>query len=438
MVLNTLGAGRWGGSVPLKPSSKPLSFLLLQGVSSPFFARLADALECSGHKVHKVNFSAGDLAFWFPRKNRTHFRDDTRQLPAFLEHIWQRHGITDQILFGDRRPIHRAAVEKAERFGVRTHVFEEGYFRPFWVTLEREGVNGHSLLPRDPGWFRAAAQLIDKQPTQTPEQFHSAFRKRAGYDVLYHVVGALNPLLNPRYRNHASITAPVVYAGYMARFARLPLWRKRDTQLINRLCEEASRHPFFLLPLQLNTDAQIHHHSRFDNMQEVIEYVLASFAKHAPATARILIKNHPLDMGLVNYPRLIKKLTKHFNLAGRVEYIETGDLEQSLRSAAGTVTVNSTVGITALENRCPTLCLSDPIYNLPGLTDQSDMDDFWQNPMHPDQNLFQAFRDVVLFATQVNGGFYCHHGISLAAENAADILCSQQSPLGYLLETCPP
>jgi len=422
----------------VRPAAKPLSFLLLQGVSSPFFARLADALRAHGHAVHKVNFSAGDFAFWFPRKNGTHFRAHLEQLPAFLENIWQRYEITDQILFGDRRPIHRAAVEKAERFGVRTHVFEEGYFRPFWVTLEREGVNGHSLLPRDLDWFRAASEYLYEQPAEKPQRFHSAFRKRAGYDVLYHVAGALNPLLNPRYKNHAPITAPVEYAGYIARFARLPIWRKRDAQLINRLCNESDQYPFFLLPLQLNTDAQIHHHSRFDHMQEVIEYVLESFAKHALPESRILIKNHPLDMGLVNYPRLIKKLIKRFNLEGRVEYIETGDLGQAVKSAAGTVTVNSTVGIVALENKCPTLCLSDPIYNLPGLTDQSDMDDFWQRPMRPDQDLFQAFRNVVIYATQINGGFYCYDGISLAVENAAKMLCSEQSPLGYLLEACPP
>ena len=417
---------------------KPLSFLLLQGVSSPFFARLADALRECGHKVHKINFNAGDLVFWFPRSHRTHFRGNLEQLPEFLKSIWQEFGITDQILFGDRRPVHRAAFDKAEQFGVRTHVFEEGYFRPFWVTLEREGVNGHSLLPRDPDWFRAAAGCLDAQPTEKPKRFHSAFWKRAAYDVLYHVAGLINSVLNPRYKIHAPITAPVEYAGYLSRFARLPKWRTRDAELINRLCKEAPEYPFFLLPLQLNADAQIHHHSRFDNMHQVIESVLESFADNAPSGVRLLIKNHPLDMGLVNYPRHIRKLSKRLGLEGRVEYIETGNLEQALGSAAGTVTVNSTVGLVALEKECPTLCLSDPIYNLPGLTDQRDMDNFWQEPVKPDQNLFEAFRKVVTYATQINGGFYCHDGISLAVESAVNTLSTDQSPLQYLLEACPP
>jgi capsular polysaccharide export protein len=414
----------------------PRSFLLLQGVASPFFARLADALRTAGHRVFKVNFNAGDLAFWLPRYGASHFRGLLDTLPAWLESIWQQEGITDQILFGDRRPVHRAAIEKAERFGIRTHVFEEGYFRPFWVTLEREGVNGHSLLPRDPDWFRAAAAHASDGPP--PGRFKSAFRKRAGYDVIYHLAGLLNPLLNPRYETHAPITAPVEYAGYMLRFARLPRWRKRDAALIDRLCHEADRHPFYLLPLQLNTDAQIRDHSRFEHMLEVIEYVLESFAAHASSHARLLIKNHPLDMGLVNYPREIRNLARRFGVESRIEYVETGNLEQAVRSAKGTVTVNSTVGMVALQLGCPTLCLSDPIYNLPGMTYQQGIDAFWRAPTAPDASLFYDFHRVVTHATQVNGGFYCRDGIELAVHNAAKVLCAERSPLEQLLEACPP
>ncbi|WP_432697883.1 capsule biosynthesis protein [Marinobacterium sp. YM272] len=413
------------------------SFLMLQGVASPFFARLADALRACGHKVYKVNYNAGDLAFWFPRGDHAHYRGTLEQLPAFLESLWQKWGITDQILFGDRRPVHRAAVESAERFGVRTHVFEEGYFRPFWVTLEREGVNGHSLLPRDPDWFRSAATFLRDLPEEKPNRFRSAFRKRAGYDVIYHVAGMLNLFLNPRYQTHSPITAPVEYAGYIARFMRLPFWRKRDAQVIDRLCRESADHPFYLLPLQLNTDAQIRDHSRFDNMQQAIEYVLESFARKASVFSRLLIKNHPLDMGLVDYPGQIDQIVKRLGLVGRVEYIETGNLEKALKSASGTVTVNSTVGMVSLEKNCPTLCLSDPIYNLPGLTWQGEMDDFWQGGGQPDAALFEAFRKVVVHATQINGGFYCFDGISLAVENSAKVLCTEKTPFESLLEACP-
>lgn len=433
-VLSTLGHLSGIGT---NLAVKTRSFLMLQGVASPFFARLADALRACGHKVYKVNFNAGDLAYWIPRGDRAHFRGSLEQLPAFIESLWKRWGITDQILFGDRRPVHRAAVEKAERFGIRTHVFEEGYFRPFWVTLEREGVNGHSLLPRDPDWFRAAAVYLRDQPEQKPKRFHSAFRKRSGYDVIYHVAGMLNLVLNPRYQTHSPITAPVEYAGYILRFMRLPFWRKRDAAVIDRLCREADEVPFYLLPLQLNTDAQIRDHSRFDNMLQAMEYILESFARNAPGKSRLLIKNHPLDMGLVDYPGQIALLVKRFELENRVEYIETGNLEKAIKSAAGTVTVNSTAGMVALGHGCPTLCLSDPIYNLPGLTWQNGLDSFWRDAGPADTELFEAFRKVVVHATQINGGFYCYDGIEMAVENSAKVLCADNQPLERLLRACP-
>lgn len=409
------------------------TFLFLQGVASPFFARLAAALEASGHGVVRVNFNAGDAVYWLGRKS-SNYRGSLASLAEYLEDLYVEHGVTDQVLFGDRRPVHRPAVERAERFGIRTHVFEEGYFRPFWVTLERDGVNGHSLLPRDPDWFRRAAEHLPEP--SAPERFRTAFRKRAFYDVMYHLPGLLNSILYPYYRTHAPISAPLEYAGYVGRWARLPFWRNRDAALVERLCGEAA--PLYILPLQLNTDAQIRDHSRFQNMLEVLEYVLSSFSQCASADARLLIKNHPLDMGLVNYPKHLRLLAQRYQLQGRVWFVETGNLDQILDQAAGVVTVNSTVGMLALDRSCPTLCLSDPVYNLPGLTAQCGLDEFWEKKTAPDPVLHNAFKQVVTFATQVNGGFYCADGMALAVRNSAEILVAHESPLEWLLRVCPP
>jgi capsular polysaccharide export protein len=87
----------------------------------------------------------------------------------------------------------------------------------------------------------------------------------------------------------------------------------------------------------------------------------------------------------------------------------------------------------ALEEGCPTLTLSNPIYNLPGLTCQQPLEAFWQVAQAPDASLYAAFRQVVMAATQVNGGFYCAAGIDLAAKNSSRVLTAQKSPLEQLL-----
>ncbi len=404
------------------------SFLFLQGPATPFFARLARYLASQGHKVHRIHFNVGDVAYWSGGPARP-YRGELAELCDFLDHVYRRHCITDQVLFGDRRPTHRPALQHGQASGVRTHVFEEGYFRPWWVTLEREGVNRHSLLPRDPNWFLDTGKRLGEQ--LKPIKFSSPFYKRAIHDVIYHVAGLANPLIFPRYRTHVGVTAPVEYAGYVRRFALLRLIRKRERRRALEIA--ASGRPYYVLPLQLNTDAQILDHSRFEHMGEVIEYVLESFAQHAPADTKIVIKNHPLDIGLLNYGKIIRACERRFAIAGRAEYLEDGDLTALVRSARGVVTVNSTVGIVALEQGTPTLTLSDSIYNLPGLTNQMPLDVFWRNTAPADQYLFSLFRRCVMHATQINGGFYCEKGISLAVENSAKLLTAKRSPLEELL-----
>lgn len=404
------------------------SFLFLQGPSTPFSTRLADRLAAEGHAVHRINFCAGDALYWGPRPS-WRYCGGVDELRDFLDDKYRRFKITDQILFGDRRPVHRPAVDHGQTCGVRTHVFEEGYFRPWWVTLEREGVNGHSLLPRDPGWFREKGERLGEPDGIVP--FSSPFRVRAVHDVAYHIAGLLNSLLYPRYHNHAPITAPVEYAGYVRRFAMLRLIRRREHERVEALI--SSKRHYFVLPLQLNSDAQIRDHSRFRDMGEVIEYVVESFARNAPSDCHLVIKNHPLDMGFMPYARIVAETERRYGLEGRLHFLEDGDLVALVKYARGVVTVNSTAGLVVLEQGTPVITLSDPIYNLPELTSQDHLDDFWRNPLPPDAEFFSRFRRVVLHATQINGGFYCRKGIELAVENASVVLTAEKSPLERLL-----
>ena len=160
---------------------------------------------------------------------------------------------------------------------------------------------------------------------------------------------------------------------------------------------------------------------------------MGSFAAHAPGDALLCIKNHPLDMGLVNYPRVIARLERYYGLEGRIVYLESGDLNVLLKRTAGTVTINSTVGIVSLEHQRPTLALSDPIYNLSGLTFPGSLDEFWQRPPPPSAELFDSFRHTLMHTVQLNGGFYCRPGIDLAVTNAVHALEAERSPLEILL-----
>jgi len=191
------------------------------------------------------------------------------------------------------------------------------------------------------------------------------------------------------------------------------------------------------LPLQLNNDAQIREHSPFADMPEVLRVVLESFARAAPVGTKLLIKNHPLDYGTVDYPRVINEFAREFALERRVAFIESGPLASIVARCAGVVTVNSTVGSVALDQSRPLFTLGEAIYHMPGLSFSGMLDEFWQHAEAPDSALYQAFRRVVMHATQINGGFYTRPAIEIALRNVLPALAAVPSRLEYLL-ACDP
>ena len=62
---------------------------------------------------------------------------------------------------------------------------------------------------------------------------------------------------------------------------------------------------YFLFPLQVYCDAQLEH-SPFASMEEAIHQVLSSFAVHAPADARLVIKHHPMDRPYREYGAMLR------------------------------------------------------------------------------------------------------------------------------------
>lgn len=408
--IHTMGQGRFydGKMTP------PRRFLFLQGVCSPFFNRLGLMLRSRGHYVRKVNFTAGDWVYW--RQGETiGFRGPMLALGDFYAHQFRDGGITDIVLFGDCRPVHRPAIALAQSAGIRVHVFEEGYFRPYWITVERDGVNGNSRLPRDPAWYRNEAKAIPHFDNGVP--FHSPFWKRAAYDVGYNFWAGLNPLLYPGVCSHVPHSPLTEYVGYIRRGLRIKYRDYTSHRVEARLIEQAEARPFYLVPLQLTTDSQIRFHSPFESMAQALRQTMESFASAAPTHARLAAKIHPLDPGLVDYRALIHRWATDMGIKDRVFYLESGNLPSLLSNTAGVVTVNSTVGPSALIHSKPTIVLGTAIYNMPGLTFQGTLDNFWTQGEAPDRTLTLNFRDVVIHKTQVNGGYYSGAGIALAIQN---------------------
>lgn len=397
------------------------TFLFLQGPHGSYFARLGGALAARGHRVHRINLCGGDRHDW--PGPATNYRGTRRNWPTFFDDFIVDHDVTDLVLFGDCRPAHSSAHGMAQLRGVRVHVVEEGYLRPDFVTLEEGGVNGHSPMPRDPHWFRAEAARLPDIPNLPPVP--SSFRRRVDETMRHLLATAIQKPLFPFYRNHRPLSSATEGLGWLLRSAVGPIERRRSQQAMERLGDK----PFFLLPLQLNSDYQIRVHSPFGDMRAALRFIIKSFAKAAPVETHLLVKRHPLDAGLIPWRRITRALARTYGVADRVHYISDGDIANVLPPSLGAVMVNSTAGTLALNLGKPVAVLGHAVYDIAGVVHQGPLDAFWGAPEAPDAELWSAVRRVIIDRSLVRGSFLSEEGLAMLVENAVPRLTAPLPPL---------
>ncbi|MCP4449434.1 MAG: capsular biosynthesis protein [Myxococcales bacterium] len=379
----------------------PKSALLLQGPVGPFFRRFASELQHHGIQVTKVNFNSGD-SFFFRGPEVIRYRDPIDEWPARFRKIVKEQKVDAIFLVGDCRVIHKPIIPIAQEMGIAVWVFEEGYLRPDHITLERDGVNGNSSMPKDPEQYRAEAARMG--PAPKADRIGDTFVPFAIQSVLYACAHAVGTWRYPHYQHHRDIR-PLGQGIAWAQSA----WRKKtyafkESGILERAIREWSGN-FFLVPLQLHCDFQIVH-SDYESIPAFMEEVLETFAEHGPADTRLLIKHHPLDRAYRDYTDFIARHSRRLRVEGRVHYIHDQHLPTLLKHARGVVTMNSTVGTSALYHQAPVKVMGRAIYNVPQLTYQGSLANFFCEIGKVDTALFRDFNRWMREHNQYNGSFY--------------------------------
>ena len=379
-------------------------YLFLQGPLGPFFAQLSSYLrkhtECD---TYKIGFNGGD-EFYAEKHNYVGFNGVHSDFEAFVADFIQEHKITDILVYGDCRYYHKIARRVSLKLNTNFWAFEEGYFRPNFVTFEKEGVNGHSRLTTlDVMADHVNASINRGRKADSKPGSH--FANIALYAILYYWSKTFLHYKYPNYLHHRPWLIVEEGMNWMISGIRKLVYKATQRKLMQRLTGELKK-KYYLAPLQVSIDSQILFHSPFDSVEEFIGVVIESFSEHAPKDSYLVFKHHPQDRGFTNYHNYIKKLSYAFDVNGRVLYCHDLHLPTLLHNAKGTVTINSTVGISSLIHGIPTKALGSAIFNLDKITSQNSLDEFWNDPSAPDKEYFQRFANVVLDRTQVVGSFY--------------------------------
>jgi capsular polysaccharide export protein len=375
--------------------------LLLQGPHGPFFNRVTRALWAAGARaVEKINFNGGDQ-FFYPAPAQA-YKGSLTHWPAYLAEFLQKNHIDCILVFGDCRPLHQAAYVVSQEKNIEYWVFEEGYIRPNFITLEQHGVNAHSRMPqcREPydQWQH------DVLPHEVPAP--RSFGLAAKYAMQYYAAAILARPWYRHYRHHRSLS--LLDGLYWVRsFVRKTHYRIKEFRALADL-KPRGKQTYFLVVLQVASDAQVTVHSPFASIADFIEQTVDSFVQHAAADAVLLIKHHPMDRGYTDYSRLVDALANKYALNTRLRYIHDQHLPTLLQHAEGVITINSTVGLSALFHGTAVIALGAAMYDMEGLTCQIELDVFWQQArcIKPDPTLHNKFRSYVTVHTQINGNFY--------------------------------
>jgi len=394
--------------VPYSGACSVQRFLIVSAPFGPFGRELAKELQKTGASVYRVILNGGDAFDWGVANSRP-FYGRREDWSAWIQSLIQRDLITDVITLGDSTAYAARALEAARALGVRTHIFEEGYFRPHWVTVERHGVNGWSSMPRVPEWYRshpATTGTLDELPAG------GSIVTTIRHIVSHHIMIYAGAIVFPHFRTGYS-DSPILQAfGHIMRFVSQVVRRAQERNTYQRAIHAEG--PKFLLVLQRPGDSQLRKHSDFESTFSLLEKTIGSFAAHAPQNSQLLVRPHPLDPGLVPHRQHTAKLAGRHGLYDSVVFSDYGKLSEILPKMTGVVCVNSTAGLAGVEFGIPTIALGNANYDMPGLTHQGSLEQFWTAPQQPDRALYSAFRSVVMALTQVNGGYSTAKGRSLA------------------------
>ncbi|EID5110927.1 capsule biosynthesis protein [Campylobacter coli] len=371
--------------------------LLLQGPVGTFFHRLAIKMKKNKTKVFKLNFNGGDFLF-YPSGKRC--KCDEKDLENFYENFFKEKKIDAIVMYNDCRLIHAKAIKVAKELGIGIWIFEEGYLRPYCITFEKDGVNANSSLPRDKNFYLSCNISTKESIKEIP----GGFKFMAFSAFLYWFFSFL---LAPFFNNklHHRTLYPFEFLFWFSSLYRKYLYKFTEKKLNQKIYSLEKK--YFLAILQVYNDTQIKHHYK-KSIEEFIEELILSFANHARAKSYLIFKHHPMDRGYRNYSKLINGLSQKYHVEGRIFYVHDTYLPTLLKNALGCITINSTVGLSAILEGCPTKVCGNAFYNFEGLAYPKKLQFFWReaHAYKPNPSLVLNFKNYLLNTNQFNGNFY--------------------------------
>lgn len=375
--------------------------LLLQGPIGNFFYRLAKLLKNADARVFKLNFNGGDFLYY--PFNATRYKGKMQHFSGFFSKFCKDNKIDTIMLFGDCRPLHERAIKEAKKMGLEVFVFENGYLRPNYITLEKDGVNANSAMSKDEHFYLKYHPKIHEDKTV---HFKHSYQIMCVYGFFYWLFAFL---LAPFFNNslHHRSLSPLEILPWVRSYWYKIIYtfteKKQEEFILNDL-----KGRYFVAILQVYNDSQILRHYKDKSVMKFIASTIKSFAKYSSKKHFLVFKHHPMDRGYRNYKAVIERLAKKHGVNGRVLYIHDIRLPELFARTLGCVVVNSTLGLSALYHNCALKICGKAFYDIKNLSYQGTLNSFWKqcHNVRPKRILYKNLRGFLVDNNQINATFY--------------------------------
>ena len=375
--------------------------LFLMGPIGTFFARLSNYLEENNVRTYKILFPLHE--YGFNQSRIIKYDQNINYFKKFLSKTLINYEIKHIFMYGNVLIPHKQALDlvkelKTEGKNINTHIFELGYLRPNFVTLENEGINYNSSLIKSRQFYLKQDSFSD---LPIPKK-HARFRIRKIWKTISFI-------------NHSFKNYKIVEKDHKLQPKPIYIWFQIKGFILKyffffteyKLKNYFLGKNYFLVILQVSTDSQLTEGSDFKDNKKFIYKVIKDFAEANPNGVNLVFKHHPRDRGYTNYFNQIKKISNEFDVFNKVFYFHDYFLSKLFQNpnCKGTVLINSTVGYQSLYHSVPVKSLGITPYNIEGLSDQQDLTSFFRNPSTVDRLLFKKFYKHVMENSQINGNF---------------------------------
>lgn len=295
--------------------------------------------------------------------NKAETYKNIKRFINFLKNIHRENKIDLMVTWNNTFMFDSAAKRFSDENKIKHLMFEAGIFRPYTFTLDFQGINYGNSVPQNKefyyNWMRnnqlndnleTRLKVEELYPFNTPP-LKKLYLKERMRDVLYR-----------RYLN-IDLELEIIHETLLQKV-------KKNVKkgLLNKTNEKTvvKQLPanFIFVPFQVHDDSQVLINSdRVKNMESLVEIMDREIRKLNALTNNkyyCVFKEHPADNGRIDYTGLYEKYKSNEYLIFMKDY----DTSELIKKSKLIITINSTVGIEALENFKKVITLGNAYYNI--------------------------------------------------------------------------